>query len=86
MSIYLGLGSNIGNREANMRLALRWLARECTIVAVSSLYRSEAVVLEGTPAGPDYVNAACEIAAMVISFITESFLPMSVTAFNVVPT
>ncbi len=61
MSIFLGLGSNIGNREANMRLALRWLGRECTIVAVSSLYRSEAVVLEGTPAGPDYLNAACEI-------------------------
>lgn len=45
-----------------MRLALRWLARQCTIVAVSSLYRSEAVVLEGAEAGPDYLNAACEIA------------------------
>lgn len=44
-----------------MRLALRWLARECTIVAVSSLYRSEAVVLEGADTGPDYLNAACEI-------------------------
>ena len=59
--IFLGVGANIGNREANMRLALRWLARECTIVAVSSLYRSEAVVLEGADAGPDYLNAACEI-------------------------
>ncbi len=45
-----------------MRLALRWLTRECAIVAVSSLYRSEAVVLEGAAAGPDYLNAACEIA------------------------
>lgn len=62
MSIFLGLGANIGHREANMRLALRWLARECTIVAASSLYRSEAIVLDGAPAGPDYVNAACEIA------------------------
>jgi len=59
--IFLGVGANIGNREANMRLALRWLARECTIVAVSSLYRSAAVVLEGADAGPDYLNAACEI-------------------------
>ena len=59
--VFLGLGANIGNREANMRLALRWLARECTVVAVSSLYRSVAVVLEGAAAGPDYVNAACEI-------------------------
>ena len=59
--IFLGLGANIGNREANMRLALRWLARRCTIVAVSSLYRSDAVVVEGAAAGPDYLNAACEI-------------------------
>jgi 2-amino-4-hydroxy-6-hydroxymethyldihydropteridine diphosphokinase len=61
MKAFLGLGANIGNREANLRLALRWLARECAVVAVSSLYRSEAVVLEGAPSGPDYLNAACEI-------------------------
>jgi 2-amino-4-hydroxy-6-hydroxymethyldihydropteridine diphosphokinase len=59
--VFLGLGANIGNRDANMRLALRWLTRKCTIVAVSSLYRSEAVVPEGAAAGPDFLNAACEI-------------------------
>ena len=61
MRAFLGLGANIGNREANLRLALRWLARECTVLAVSSLYRSEAVVFKGAPPGPDYLNAACEI-------------------------
>ncbi len=61
MRAFLGLGANIGNREANLRLALRWLSRRCTAVSVSSLYRSEAVVLEGAGAGPDYLNAACEI-------------------------
>jgi 2-amino-4-hydroxy-6-hydroxymethyldihydropteridine diphosphokinase len=61
MKAFLGLGANIGNREANLRLALRWLARECAVIAVSSLYRSAAVVLEGAPQGPDYLNAACEI-------------------------
>ena len=61
MRAFLGLGANIGNREANLRLALRWLARECTVLAVSSLYRSEAVVVEGAPPGPDYLNAVCEI-------------------------
>ena len=61
MRAFLGLGANIGNREANLRLALRWLARECTVLAVSSLYRSGAVVSEGAPPGPDYLNAACEI-------------------------
>jgi 2-amino-4-hydroxy-6-hydroxymethyldihydropteridine diphosphokinase len=61
MKAFLGLGANIGNREANLRLALRWLARQCTVVGVSSLYRSQAVVLEGAEAGPDYLNAVCEI-------------------------
>ena len=58
---YLGLGANIGNREANLRLALRSLAPACTVVAVSSLYRSAAVVLDGADPGPDFLNAACEI-------------------------
>jgi 2-amino-4-hydroxy-6-hydroxymethyldihydropteridine diphosphokinase len=61
MRAFLGLGANIGNREANVRLAVRWLARECTVVAVSSLYRSEAVVPEGAPPGPGYLNAVCEV-------------------------
>jgi 2-amino-4-hydroxy-6-hydroxymethyldihydropteridine diphosphokinase len=61
MRTFLGLGANIGNREANLRLALRWISRRCTVVAVSSLYRSEAVVLDGADAGPDYLNAVCEV-------------------------
>jgi 2-amino-4-hydroxy-6-hydroxymethyldihydropteridine diphosphokinase len=58
---FLALGSNVGNRRENLRLALRLLAPECRVVAVSSLYRSQAVVLEGAPPGPDYLNAACEV-------------------------
>ncbi|HYM16482.1 MAG TPA: 2-amino-4-hydroxy-6-hydroxymethyldihydropteridine diphosphokinase [Dehalococcoidia bacterium] len=60
--IFLGLGANVGNRRENLRMALRLLAARCTVVAVSSLYRSAAVVAEGQPPGPDYLNAACEIA------------------------
>ncbi len=61
--VFLGLGANVGNRRENLRMALRYLAdRGCTVVAVSSLYRSEAVVPEGADPGPDYFNAACEIA------------------------
>jgi 2-amino-4-hydroxy-6-hydroxymethyldihydropteridine diphosphokinase len=37
------------------------LHRACRISAVSSLYRSKAVVPEGEAAGPDFLNAACEI-------------------------
>jgi 2-amino-4-hydroxy-6-hydroxymethyldihydropteridine diphosphokinase len=59
--VFLGLGANVGNRRENLRLALRWLQPACRIVAVSSLYRSKAVVLEGAPPGPDYLNAVCEV-------------------------
>jgi 2-amino-4-hydroxy-6-hydroxymethyldihydropteridine diphosphokinase len=61
MRVFIGLGSNIGDREANLRLALRWLAPECRVDAVSSLYGSAAVVLDGQPPGPDFLNAVCEV-------------------------
>ncbi|MDE3095853.1 MAG: 2-amino-4-hydroxy-6-hydroxymethyldihydropteridine diphosphokinase [Chloroflexota bacterium] len=59
--VFLGLGANVGNREENLRTALRMIEGACRVVAVSSLYRSMAVVPEGEPPGPDYLNAACEV-------------------------
>lgn len=59
--VFLGLGANVGDREEHLRSALRRLGTRCRIVAVSSLYRSAAVVLEGETPGPDYLNAVCEI-------------------------
>jgi len=59
--VFLGLGANVGDREEHLRAALRRLATRCRIVAVSSLYRSAAAVLEGEAPGPDYLNAVCEI-------------------------
>lgn len=59
--VFLGLGANIGEREEQLRAALLLLAARCRIVAVSSLYRSAAVVIEGEAPGPDYLNAVCEI-------------------------
>lgn len=58
----LGLGANVGNRRENLRMALRLLRERCDVVAVSSLYRSEAVVPEGEPPGPEFLNAACAVA------------------------
>lgn len=58
---FLGLGANIGNREANLRLALRWLAETCDVISVSSLYSSAALVLEDAEPGPDFRNAVAEI-------------------------
>jgi 2-amino-4-hydroxy-6-hydroxymethyldihydropteridine diphosphokinase len=53
--VCLGLGSNLGNRQANLRMALRGLTRMARVEAVSSLYETEP---EGPPQ-PPYYNAAC---------------------------
>ena len=57
-TVYLGLGSNLGNREANLRAALRGLWRMGRVEAVSSLYETEPA---GGPAQPPYYNAACRL-------------------------
>jgi 2-amino-4-hydroxy-6-hydroxymethyldihydropteridine diphosphokinase len=58
--VFLGLGANVGDRERNLRMALRLLGARARVVAVSSLYRSVAVVLDAAAPGPDYLNAVCE--------------------------
>jgi len=56
-TVYLGLGANLGDREANMRAALTALSRKARIMAVSSLYETEPV---GRPQ-PMFLNAAAAI-------------------------
>ncbi|MEO8458289.1 MAG: 2-amino-4-hydroxy-6-hydroxymethyldihydropteridine diphosphokinase [Chloroflexota bacterium] len=54
---YIGLGSNMGDRRANLRAALIALARSVRITAVSSLYETD-------PVGPpqeNYYNAVAAI-------------------------
>ena len=57
--VYIGLGANSGNREANLRMALRGMTRMTRVLAVSSLYETEA---EG-PEQPPFYNAVCQIEA-----------------------
>lgn len=54
---YIGLGSNLGNREANLRMALGAMTRLARVTAVSSLYETDPV---GQPQ-PNFYNAACSI-------------------------
>lgn len=57
---YLGLGSNVGDREGNLRRALGLLAGEgVRIEAVSSVYETEPVgeILDQ----PDFLNAAVRV-------------------------
>jgi 2-amino-4-hydroxy-6-hydroxymethyldihydropteridine diphosphokinase len=55
---YVGLGSNLGNREANLREALRGMWRMGRLAAVSALYETEP---EGGLAQPSFYNAACRL-------------------------
>ena len=59
MKVYLGLGSNLGDREWNLAQAVRRLSRTAgvNVVARSSLWQSAPV----GPAQPDFLNAAIEI-------------------------
>lgn len=64
--VYLALGSNLGNRRANLALALRMLAPLARVDAVSALYESPPQLrpepVEGPPAPPPaYLNAACRV-------------------------
>lgn len=56
VSAYLGLGSNLGDRTANLRTAILTLneSRDCRVTTVSSLYLTAPV---GYPDQPDFVNA-----------------------------
>jgi len=41
--IYIGLGSNLGNRKQNIEKAIYFLKKRCKILKVSSLYNTEPV-------------------------------------------
>lgn len=60
MRVYVGLGSNLGEREAMIRLALDDLARlpETTLLRASSLYDTEPV---GDVDQPNFLNAVAEL-------------------------
>jgi len=57
-TVYIALGANIGNRQANLRMALRAMTRMAHVQAVSSLYETEP---EGAAAQPAFHNAVCRI-------------------------
>ena len=60
MRAFIGLGSNLGDREANLRQALEYLAQspETTVVRASSLYDTEPVGVEDQP---HFLNAVAQI-------------------------
>jgi 2-amino-4-hydroxy-6-hydroxymethyldihydropteridine diphosphokinase len=57
-TVYIALGSNLGNRQANMAMALRMLPPLARVDAVSPLYESPP---QPPAPPPPYLNAAARI-------------------------
>jgi 2-amino-4-hydroxy-6-hydroxymethyldihydropteridine diphosphokinase len=58
VTAYLGLGSNLGDRQANLDRALEFLGQRLRIKKVSSIYDSEPV---GNIEQPRFLNLVCEV-------------------------
>ena len=54
---YLGLGSNMGNREDNLQQAVKLLSERLRMGKVSSVYETEPV---GDAGQPHYLNQVCQ--------------------------
>jgi len=57
-AVFLGLGANLGNRAANLRMALRYVSSLARIDSVSSLYETAPVGVEDQP---NFYNAVCRL-------------------------
>ena len=58
VTVYLGLGSNLGNRQHNLDWALDILAQRLRVEKVSSVYDTEPV---GTTNQPRFLNLVCQL-------------------------
>ena len=58
VTVYLGLGSNMGNRQENLNRALAFLSQRLWVEQVSSVYDTEPV---GNINQPRFLNLVCQI-------------------------
>jgi len=56
--VYIGIGSNLGDRQANILAALQRLRAKASVTAVSSFYESEPA---GGAEGPAFLNVAAAL-------------------------
>ncbi len=68
-TVYLSLGANLGNRQANLAEAIRRLATLGKVQSVSSFYETEPVEVQGQQ--PWYVNC---VVRMEIEYSAADFL------------
>lgn len=62
VTVYLGLGSNLGDRHQNLEKALDYLAQRLRIGKKSSVYQTEPV---GNTHQPDFLNMVLEVKTML---------------------
>jgi 2-amino-4-hydroxy-6-hydroxymethyldihydropteridine diphosphokinase len=58
VTAYLGLGSNLGNRQENLDTALKLLSQRMQIGKLSSIYDTEPL---GNASQPRFLNLVCEV-------------------------
>lgn len=58
IKVYLGLGSNLGNRQENLDKALELLKQRMNIDKISSIYDTEPL---GNADQPRFLNIVCEV-------------------------
>ncbi len=58
VTVYLGLGSNLGNRQENLDTALKLLSQRMQMGKLSSIYDTEPI---GSANQPRFLNLACEV-------------------------
>jgi 2-amino-4-hydroxy-6-hydroxymethyldihydropteridine diphosphokinase len=58
-TVYLGLGSNMGDRQGNLKRALDLLSQRLRMEKVSPIYDTEPV---GNPDQPRFLNLVCQVA------------------------
>lgn len=58
VTVYLSLGSNMGDRQDNLKKALDLLSQRLRLVKVSSMYDTEPI---GNPDQPRFLNMVCQV-------------------------
>jgi 2-amino-4-hydroxy-6-hydroxymethyldihydropteridine diphosphokinase len=62
VTVYLGLGSNLGSREDSLKKALELISHRLRLGKVSSIYDTRPV---GDEKQPRFLNMACEVSTML---------------------
>ena len=58
VTVYFGLGSNMGNRQNNLDRALEFLSQRLRVGKISSIYDTEPI---GNTSQPRFLNLVCQV-------------------------